>query len=148
MVPTTSQLIEHAYALAKAFEVELRLHTHRDDGTEWPRDLAVAGKCTCGCDRWVVLARTISDDTGYAIVLHELGHCLSPWGTLRFALKLEEPKPGCHPRERHRWINLKLEEEEAAWAWARHHALYWSLAMEQVEQYGYRSYIEEKANTR
>jgi hypothetical protein len=135
--------VKHVYDLADAFNVHLTLV---DDVK---RDYALAtNECPCGCRRAAVFAHVIDDETGYAVVLHELGHTTHPWGCLRLILGAKPPQPGAHPRERHRWMDLKLEEERAAWEWARHYALCWTTAMAQVEQLCYGSYEQAKQRTR
>lgn len=74
-----------------------------------------------------IVARDIDDETAYAAVMHELGHALSAWGMLR----TEKTKLN--------W-NLILEEERAAWDWARHYALDWTTAMASVERCAMLSY--------
>jgi hypothetical protein len=91
-----------------------------------------------------VIAREVTDETSYVVVLHELGHHLSPFGKLRTALKVAEPGPSSPIRERHRYIKLMLEEEMAAWEWARYNALFWSAGMEQVFQYALNTYTAEE----
>jgi hypothetical protein len=135
-----AKLAKHAQDLATAFNVTLVL---RDD---YPPEVAAAG--TCGDGQRMVHAKTITDETSYAVVLHELGHCVSAFGSLRQNLLEKPPAVGCHPRDRHRWMNLMLEEERAAWEWARHYALFWSAAMQQVESYAYDTYLEGKRRTR
>jgi hypothetical protein len=135
----TAKLVKHAYELAAAFDIDLVLME------DLPPDTAVAMFHPDGKQRGV-MAKVITDETSYAVVLHEMGHHLAPCGFLRKGMK--EPAPGCHPRERHRWINLKLMEEEAAWAWARHYALEWTTAMQMVELQAYGTYTQVKASTR
>lgn len=80
----------------------------------------------------VVSAPPIQDETGYAVIMHELGHHLSPLGFVRRDLRMPVPHAGSHPRERHAWVTMQLEEEQAAWDWAQHYALWWTVAMESV----------------
>lgn len=148
----TEKLIRHATELAKAFDVELHLFNilhplvaeklfllDIPGPISWPPDLA------CAAGRRVV-SKEITDETSYIVVLHEMGHIIAPCGRLRVAK--EAPNGLSHPRERHRWMNLRLTEEEAAWGWARYYALVWTVAMEQVEQSCYATYVRRKEQTR
>lgn len=112
------QLCTHALELAGAFNVVLIFVP------DCERHLACA---TLAYGRRVVAARGIDDETSYAVVLHELGHVLSPWGLLR-TIKTKGNK------------NLMLEEERAAWDWARHYALEWTAAMASVERWAMGTY--------
>jgi hypothetical protein len=138
---TVDDMRQHVQDLANAFGIDLLL----SDDT--PPDVGAAIQHPDGKHR-AVLAKTVTDETSYAVVLHELGHHLSPLGTVRHELREKEPAPGCHPRERHRWINLKLMEEQAAWDWAQHYALCWTTAMEMVKMQTYGTYEESKRRTR
>lgn len=112
------QLRAHALGLASAFNVML----------VFVPDCERHEACsTLVYQRRVVLARGIDDETSYAVVLHELGHVLSAWGMLRTAKTLDN------------W-NLVIEEERAAWDWARHYALEWTVAMASVERYAMSTY--------
>ena len=95
-----------------------------------------------------VVAPPITDETSYAVVLHEMGHHLSALGNVRNVSAVPTPVPGCHPRERHRWAALKLVEEDAAWEWAQHYALVWTVAMEQTRILCYGTYEEGRRRTR
>lgn len=134
----TVKLAQHVQDLAKAFGIRLVF-----DSNLAP-DEAMASHHHDGVD--VVIARPVTDETSYAVVLHEMGHHLQPMGHLR--TEKDIPKPGCHPRDRHRWANLKLEEEQAAWIWARHYALEWTIPMAMVERFAYETYSVAKARTR
>lgn len=137
----TACLVKHAYDLAAAFGIDLLLFV------EQPPDLAAAVHHPDGIRKGVI-AKTITDETSYAVVLHEMGHLLSPLGYLRGPLGVKEPSKFDHPRDRHRWMNLRLEEEQAAWEWARHYSLVWTLPMQMVEQQAYATYIQAKERTR
>jgi len=125
------KLAKHAKDLATAFKVELFLSSEL-----FERDNACAIRHPDG-KRRAVLGYPVTDETSYAVVLHELGHHLSPWGNLRYELRLKKPKS---LEEGKRYLRLMLEEERAAWDWAKHNALYWTTAMMQVEQLAYGSY--------
>ena len=106
-------LRDHAHALAKAFGATLL------EGSELKeRPEAAFAELTT---RTVVVAR-ITDESTYAIALHELGHVAAPWGGL------------------HGSTNLQREAEDAAWAWAKHYALVWTPLMEQVATWARSSY--------
>jgi len=110
MKPTLKQ---HAHQLAAAFGVTLL------EGSELKGvpEAAFAELHT----RTVVVA-PITDESTYAIALHEVGHCVAPWGGL------------------HGSPTLQREAEDAAWAWAKHYAMEWTPLMEQVATWARRSY--------
>ena len=75
----------------------------------------------------VVLCAPITERLTYAVALHELGHLAAPLGALRAVV--------AGNRE-----NLRRDEEDAAWAWARHHALEWTPEMEALAQWAEATY--------
>jgi len=103
----------HAHALAQAFGVTLL------EGSE------LTGKPEAAfavpVHRTVVVAR-ITDESTYAIALHELGHVEAPFGGL------------------HGTPSLQREAEDAAWTWAKHYALVWTPFMEKVATWARSSY--------
>lgn len=68
-----------------------------------------------------VLIKPITDECRYAVAMHELGHCVQAFGIS---------------------IIDEMEKEELAWEWARHYALIWTVAMDQVEKIGLDSHRE------
>lgn len=73
----------------------------------------------------------VTDETTYAVALHELGHRLSPLGSIRLTNRLVTVSD----------IRLQLEEEEAAWVWARANAWpTWTDVMESVAQMSLKRY--------
>jgi hypothetical protein len=137
------QMIEHVKSLASAFEVVL-VFDHL-----LPRDVAgavmvpVEGRNVRG-----VIARVITDETGYAVVLHELGHHLSALGSYRSLTFKHPPTMMDHPTVRHQYARQMWDEEVAAWEWAEHYALQWTVAMEQVKTIALASYDEHRRNVR
>lgn len=108
----------HAQALAAAFGVRLiesdKLAPH--EGVALPE--------------WrVVLVRSISDESSYAVALHELGHLCAPLGILAAG----EGGPNDPARI------AKLQEANA-WEWARHFALEWTELMEHVARWAEDTY--------
>lgn len=75
----------------------------------------------------IVLCRPVTDETSYAVALHELGHLVAPLGVVRHVVR------GDHG-------NLLRIEEEAAWEWARHYALDWTPLMESVSRWAESTY--------
>lgn len=128
---TSVQYTEHAYALAAAFHVRLVLlrgvspSTAAADVREKTKKNSVEIK--------TVYAKLITDDTSYIVVLHEMGHCLAPLGALTRLLNLTEPHKCSTWQELFRYVDTQIESEEAAWEWARHYALEWTVGMEQVK---------------
>jgi|GEM_PF-1013879 len=106
-------LRDHAFALAKAFGVTLLEGSELTGAPE-----AAFAELTT---RTVVVAR-ITDESTYAIALHELGHVVAPWGGL------------------HGTLALQREAEDAAWAWAKHYALLWTPFMQRVATWARSSY--------
>jgi len=114
-------LRRHIYELAAAFDCEVHETTEAN-----PEDaFAIPGR------RAIVIA-PIREEAGYVIALHELGHLNAPLGFLGAERRAAESAASRH--------NFTLTEEQAAWEWAEHHALYWSAAMTQVRDYALGSY--------
>lgn len=132
-----AKLRTHVFQLAAAFDVDLILCDQLQ-----PQEAAALTRRHDG--RCGVVAREVTDETSYVVVLHEMGHHLSPLGKLRDALKVDVPGPSSSVQERHRYIKLMLDEELAAWEWAKYNALFWSAAMEQVYQYALNTYVSEE----
>jgi hypothetical protein len=114
-------LAPHARALAVAFEIRLI----EDSGLKTEQGGAAA-------EQRVVIVAPIVDEATYAVALHEMGHLVAPLGFLKSA------RAACQSRER--LMAVKLAEEEAAWEWAEHYALEWTLTMQAVRDYGYGTY--------
>jgi hypothetical protein len=113
MKPTFQQ---HTRELARAFNVRLiesdQLRPEEAVGLSWIR---------------VVLCAPVLERMTYAVALHEIGHLAAPCGVLR------TQTPGNR-------TNLTRDEEDAAWAWARHHALEWTPEMEALAQWAEGTY--------
>jgi hypothetical protein len=75
----------------------------------------------------VVFCHPVIDETTYAVALHELGHLAAPLGVLT----------GIVPGDP---SNLCLDQEDAAWEWARHYALVWTPAMQAVRSWAEGTY--------
>jgi len=112
---------QHAHELASAFGVTLLFDPTLEHECAWSNP-----------PQMMVVARPVADDTTYAVVLHEIGHCVAPFGTLH-----REKKAARNKRE---FVNLHLVEEESAWAWAEHYALEWTAGMEAVKEFGLQTY--------
>ncbi len=121
MTVDLAALARHAQQLATAFDIWLVVHPGMR-----PEDA-----CAIPALRAVVTS-PIVDQTIYAVVLHELGHLLSPLGSLR-----QHETPGSAAR----LYNLRLDEERAAWEWAEHYALEWTPAMQAVREWAYQTYV-------
>jgi hypothetical protein len=113
-------LRRHVFDLARAFDVRVI------EVPGLPPDRAGANP-----EKRAIVIGTIVDETTYAVALHELGHVLSPTGAV------------FDPAQ-----DLELLREESAWAWARHHALDWSPAMDHVAQWAFGTYERKRAATR
>jgi len=114
-------LQEHARQLAAAFHVRLI-----------ESDQVLPEEAFAVPHRRLVLCATVRERMTYAIALHELGHVVAPLGNVR-ALTAGDP------------AKLSRDEEDAAWAWARHHALEWAPEMEALAQWAEGSYADPTA---
>jgi len=104
---SAQQMRDHAHAVARAFGVTLM----EIDSMQPDEAMAVGMLSAAVC-------APITDETTYAVALHELGHLIAPGGAVRDSSTRGN-------------LGLTLHEEEAAWAWARYIALEWTPVMEQ-----------------
>jgi hypothetical protein len=111
----------HLFALASEADISLKVCDRCDPRASW----------ACPLLRLVHIAPPDTDEA-YAIALHELGHLCHPDGNQTGILRSKDPA-------------VKLAEEQAAWTWAKEHALRWTPAMEDVLHWGIASYHEGKA---
>ncbi|MBE3072755.1 MAG: hypothetical protein IMZ67_07240 [Acidobacteria bacterium] len=136
VVKTPMVLAAHVHGVAAAFGVTLV-----EDPALAPEQAGAIprpGMVPAGVGpEGVVVARPVTDETSYAVVLHELGHVIAPSGQL--GLELECRRRGGTPTTARDWA-LLVVEEEAAWEWAKHDALDWTPAMESVCQYALSTY--------
>lgn len=126
---------DHARAVAAAFSVALVETQMAPEDAKAGKGRAVGG---------VVFCAPVTDDTTYAVAMHELGHVLSPLGSLGHDRVAAAPTAA--------W-RLKLTEEHAAWEWAQHYALDWTPAMDAVKAWalstydvGYADHLRNDAN--
>lgn len=155
----------HVLQLADAFHVLVQDHlTRPEDACTGPMGFTCAacginnvvkriGMLRCGrckhpaglttVTRFIRIA-PITGHTGYAIALHEMGHGLAPNGNL--SSELSPTTRDMRGYETLRDVRLKLEEEEAAWEWAHHYALDWTVEMEQVMVIGLGCYARIAAH--
>lgn len=123
-MPSVATLQAHALDIAQAFDVRLiecaALQPHEAFAQTRLRAAFVG---------------TIVDETTYAVALHEVGHLAAPLGVLR-ALLGEANN-----------MNLSLDEEDAAWQWARHYALIWTPVMDAVAKWAEGTYQQAAAKT-
>lgn len=161
----TSKLADHIVALCEAFDVKLVIHPGMDPGGAGA-GCVVVGCPTCGqrlrmrgraagvvrcprckqegpsLPRYYIEVAPVMDETTYAVALHELGHCLSALGQCGMY-------EGSQSMRRNnvyatlRDVRLQLEEEMAAWAWARQNALEWTEVMSHVEQMTFDTYRKQ-----
>lgn len=115
--PTVAQLQAHAQQVATAFDVRLIACPQLR-----PEEAFAVVQLRA------VFASPVVDETTYAVQLHELGHLLAPSGLLRDVVRDGDP------------ANLMRDEEDAAWAWVRHHAIVWTPVMETVAQWAEQTY--------
>jgi hypothetical protein len=117
VAPPAAVLLQHLLDLGRAFDVRIIQISDMDVNQSIARRLVAL-------DTQAVVARSIlvpivTDDRVYCAAMHELGHNLAPNGVIRTDPKDEDS-------------GKKLVEEEAAWEWARHYAICWTPAMEQL----------------
>ena len=89
--------------------------------------------------RAIVNIPPVVDETTYAVALHELGHCIAPCGTLTSTEASHRMIKQRQPTTL-RDVKLRLDEEWAAWEWARAYALEWTPAMVAIERSSISSY--------
>lgn len=132
---TPAELAQHVGELAAAFGVRLIVIA---DKRFAPHD---AGAVEVMDGQRAVLISPVIDESTYAVALHELGHCLAPGGMLperEFSLQYRTTKrPACL-----RDVKLCIEEEHAAWDWAKHYALYWNNLMDHVHRLSHNNYVK------
>lgn len=116
---------EHIIQLTKAFGVRVDV----DPGLE--PECATAGPA-------MIHIPPVTDDTSYAVALHELGHCLHPLG--RLTDQMSATCRRTHACATARDLALQLEEEYAAWSWAKHYALEWTTGMAHTRRLALTSY--------
>ena len=125
-IPTVQELAQHARDLAQAFDIalleEVGLRPHE------ARAIQLSPKGSSAGQKMVVMT-VIVDETSYATALHEIGHCVAPLG---FVLD-------------HGGQDMTLVQERAAWEWARHYSLDWTIAMEQCATLALGSYEQMEA---
>lgn len=92
-----------------------------------------------------IVVAPFTNETDYAIALHELGHILHPNGSTP---ELMSPSMRRRARERRpacvRDMDVLLMNEESAWDWALDHALDWTPAMQQVKDICLGKYREQR----
>jgi hypothetical protein len=128
--PRAERFAQHIIDLGKAFNVLVAV-VHGLDRKK-------AGAGMMFGSRGIAIAPVVDDET-YAIALHELGHLLSPMGMLQHEMTPMALASG-HQFVTERDVKLQLEEEYAAWDWARHYALEWTPAMDACHHDGITSY--------
>lgn len=135
MKHTIEELATHARELAKAFNVDLREDPNRHElssGAKFVDEAPKPGKLQKGLLHCHVDIATINSERRYAIALHEMGHICAPGGCLT---------------DRERTPQVKLEEETAAWNWAKHYSLEWTMEMEETYVRGMSTYFSTKEMT-
>jgi hypothetical protein len=111
---SVEELAEHVRQLSEAFGVPI-VFTKEVGDNGYTMALQVPGSPL----RCSVITQPVTDECTYAIALHELGHAVEPLGVIQ---------------------TDELAKEELAWNWARHYALIWTTAMDQVEHIGMQSH--------
>lgn len=116
----------HLHALAREHNIQLI-----EDPTLPPEEARAFPEI-----RTVLVFPAITDDL-YAVVLHEMGHIVHPAGHN----PKNDRKPGflqaCY----------SIEEEDAAWAWAKSVAVIWTPAMESLHAWARETYRKNVTET-
>src|SRR4051812_15325989 len=113
VVTDAREFARHAHAIAAAFGVEIIEH---DDQLQIAGANPILG---------VVVCARIVGETSYAVAMHEMGHHLAPLGFL--------PLEQIRAESVRAKLGLVVVTEEAAWEWAEHYAIDWTVAMQQVK---------------
>jgi hypothetical protein len=140
-IPSLQELAEHARAVAVAFNVDMI-----EDPRMSPQD-GVSGRLRYidkadhhrahpELEQRRAAVSPIVDEPTYAVAMHEIGHMADPLGAM------DEDRERATPES---VVRIILLQERAAWDWARHYALDWTPAMEQVAQLAYGSYLQAAA---
>lgn len=118
------ELRQHALDIARAFGLEVREEEGHvaDSSANW-----MTG---------VVYVPPIDSEEAYAGTMHEMGHLLHPTGHIPGA---RAPRFLGIPMGQDN-LRLILLEEESAWQWAEHYAIYWTANMEGVKTHAFDSY--------
>lgn len=123
---TTQELAEHVAELCMRFKLMVEYRTdvppHGSDSVH----AKLQGTIISG-----IRVQPITDETSYAVAMHEIGHGLHPLG---LAGKFQN-----NPYEDAR---LKLLRERSAWEWAEQNALDWSPTMQAVRDMCLKSYTD------
>lgn len=90
-----------------------------------------------------VVCRPVTEETSYAVALHEVGHHVALNGQLHAtkeaAIKRNDPVA---------YFSAQVQEEEAAWEWAEHYALEWTPVMASVRDMTLGGYRQTLAGVR
>lgn len=134
-VARVAKYARHIQELAAAFRVLVQVQDMDpgDAGAGHLRDNP-AQKC--------IRIAPVTDETTYAVALHELGHCLHPLGQIK-TVEGSQTMRMTHRIATLRDVRLQLTEEEAAWEWAHHYALEWTEVMTRVERMAIETYRRE-----
>lgn len=108
---TVQELFAHVQEIAAAFGVTIVA-----DQTIKPEQ-----SCAVPAMKAVIVA-PITTEFHYAITMHELGHLIAPNGSIDGSL------------------DMNMVQETAAWDWAEHYALDWTIEMEAAKVHGLESH--------
>lgn len=136
---TPLEMENHVKALCRKHRVVIKwIDATQPGGTNNPNAVMLggAGYIEDKSKRFIIVAHvavagTAAEQT-YAGALHELGHCVHPKG-----MTLDVHPNKVATREQ---MLEKMEEEKAAWRWAKRNALMWTPAMEQFARMMFDSY--------
>lgn len=127
---SVKEMSDHVIALGRAFNVRIGV-----DKRLQPHD-AAAGRNWAG--QSIIRIHPVIDECTYVVALHELGHRVAPMGDLTHEMSPFMQMMGTP--ENLRDVRLRLDEEIAAWKWARHYALEWTQLAVQLRRDAFNTY--------
>jgi hypothetical protein len=142
MTLTPERMSQHITDLCAAFGVRHKVVPGSNASAGW---LLSSMHLPASERRFGIHTGPIVCEASYAGGLHELGHTQSPLGYLTPLLGSTQHAAAA-PRTL-RDVRLMLEEEHAAWDWARHYVLGgdWTVTMQQVEKICLETYYKDAA---
>jgi hypothetical protein len=83
----------------------------------------------------------VTDESTYAVAMHELGHCLHPTGRVN-EYEGSRTMRTLNQIATLRDMRLCLLEETSAWEWAEHNAREWTPTMQSVKDWALGAYVK------
>ena len=137
---TTTNLARHVVQLADAFSIHIHIIEKAVDAgaghVSTDRHLPLDDQ------RKVIMCAPVTCEITYAIALHEMGHLLAPLGQVTLSQASMQMRFTQEPTTL-RDVKLQLQEEEAAWEWARYYALEWTPRMLAIQRASFGKYMSQ-----